>query len=158
MADKKRDRWGDTQPVKSAPVATATVISIGDLCWQDSAAANTPKPASDVSWNVDLATTQADFIATFLGDAAQASASGDTDAIRLGTTGVYEFDCAAATFAIGDLVGPAKQTGNLLENQKVAAVAGVTMAVGRVAEDVPANATTVKVRIFSKLANGGVQA
>ena len=35
----------------------------------------------------------------------QASDSGDTDAIRLATDGIFEFACPSGTWEVGDLVG-----------------------------------------------------
>jgi hypothetical protein len=68
----------------------------------------------------------------------------------LGRNSVFEFDCASATFAVGDYVGPAKDTGNALLDNKVVAVGGEALAIGRVYAS-GASITRVKVRVFSKL-------
>ena len=114
-----------------------------------------------VTWTTDLPTTQTAFHAAFLGVAMQRSRSTDTDPIRVATSGVFEMACAAATFNIGDLVGPAKDTGNALLNQTVAAVgAGGNegKAVGRVANYVnSAGARKCWVSIVSTRQFGGPQ-
>ena len=155
MSDNMRWRYGDTDPVVSKAVDTAEVIEIGDLI---EAASGTVQNAAGHTWNTDLATTQEEFHDIFLGVAMQRSRSGDTAAIRVATSGVFEFTCAAATFEIGDLVGPAKQTGNALESQKVVAVATANLAIGRVAKRYASNTTTVLVEIESTLQRGGPQA
>ncbi len=112
MADTMRWRYGDTNPVVTKPVASGVTIQIGDLVGQDSSGNVTP--ASALAWTTDLPTTQTAFHLTFLGVAMQRSLSADTDPIRVATSGVFEMACASATFNIGDLVGPAKDTGNAL--------------------------------------------
>lgn len=151
-------KYGDTNPVKSIAKASATVIAIGDLLYRDAGASNVPKPAGDFTWDTDLATTQESFVDAFLGVSLSKGRSGDTNPIRYATKGVFEFDCASATFAAGAMVGCAKQSGNLLEPQKVAAVATADLAIGRVEKDYPSATTKVLVRIFSAVHEGGVQA
>jgi len=141
MTNKMRYRFGDENPRLFA-VDSGTVIEIGDLLWLDT---DDVKPASDLTWNTDLATTQADFAAKFAGVAMEASPSGETEDIRVGTTGVYEFDCDAATFEVGDGINCAKQTGNALENQKVVTV--TSNPIGKAARREPNNSTTVLVEM-----------
>lgn len=150
MSNVMRYKWGDTKPAVSAPVASAVAIEIGDLIY---AASGLPRPASALAWDTSLAVTQEAFHDAFLGVAGQQSRVGDDDAIRYATSGVFEFDCASASFAVGDLVGPAKQSGNALESQKVVAVATPNLAIGRVAE-VATNATKVLVEIMGVLTPG----
>lgn len=122
-------RYGPFRPQKAA-VASATVIAKGDMVWNSSGEV---KPASDFTWNTNIATTQADFAALFLGVAMEASAAGSTTPITVdvGSISVWEMDCASATFVAGGPVGPAKASGNALENQKlVTAVAASS--IGRV--------------------------
>ena len=120
MSDKMRWRYGDTNPVVAA-VDAKTVIEIGDLVWQDT---DDAKPAGSFTWDTDLVTTQDGFADKFLGVAMQRSRSGDTAPIRVATTGVFEFDCASGTFELGEMVGPAGNTGGTaLMNQQVAKVA-----------------------------------
>lgn len=145
---------GETCPI-IAPVATATAVAIGDLVGISSG--NVVR-AEDVAWDTDLATTQTAFVNIFLGVSAQrkvanvarVDANGQDNRIRVDSEGIFEFDCASASFAVGALVGPAKQTGNALESQKVVSVATEGLAIGRVAE-ATSSATKVKVKILSKL-------
>lgn len=132
--------------MQTAPAASATVIAPGDLI-ATAASTSVPAPASAETWVTDLATTQTNFVAKFLGVSVDRSRNGDTDPVVCATSGVFEFDCDSATFAIGDLVGPAKQSGNALENQKVAAVASAARAIGRVIKQV--TGTKVLVQITS---------
>jgi hypothetical protein len=143
---------GETSPF-IAHVATAQAVAVCDLVGISSG--NLVR-AEDVAWDTNLATTQAAFALLFAGvsgqrkaaNVARVDANGEDNAIRVDAAGVYEFDCASANFAVGDLVGPAKQTGNALESQKVVAVATENLAIGRVAEKAT-SATKVKVKILS---------
>lgn len=155
MSDNMRWRYGETSPVMSKEVVSATVIEIGDLV---EAPSGVPAKAADHTWNTNLATTQEEFHDNFLGVAMQRSRSGDTDQVRIATEGVFEFDCAAATFELGALVGPAKQSGNALESQKVVAVSTENLAIGRVAKRYGSNTTKVLVAISSVKLTGGAQA
>lgn len=160
-------KYNDCKPVLArAPVATVA-IARGDMVGQAagtitgatsaaSITAGTPYPASDQPWDTNLATTQTAFHTAFLG-VAQSQVAAVTPQPRCNTTGVHEFDCAAATFKIGDLVGPAKASGNLLEDQKVVSVATAALAIGRVAADYPSNTTKVLVEVFGTITEGGVQ-
>lgn len=143
-------QYGDAKPVVTKAVPTATVIEQQDMIGQI-AADGLPFPAASQAWDTDLATTQAAFILLFLGISTEFSRAGDVAPIKVNTAGVHEFECAAAQFKNGALVGPAKQSGNLLENRKVAAVATENLAIGRVARDYAANTTTVLVEVFSSI-------
>ncbi len=119
MSDKMRWRYGDTNPVIAA-VAAATVIEIGDLLWQD---ADNAKPASLFAVVNNKPVDQAAFTAKFLGVAMARSRQGDTAPIRVATTGVFELECAAATFELGDMMGVDAGAGAALLNQQVVKVA-----------------------------------
>lgn len=119
MADQNRFQHADRRRIRRFAVDSATVIEIGDMLWQDT---DDVKPASDYTWDTDLKTTRTQFAEDFVGVAFDASASGETDDIAVYTRGTFVFECAAATFEIGDGVGPAKASGNALEDQKVVAV------------------------------------
>lgn len=153
MANNMRWRYGSTQPV-IADVDAATVIEVGDLVFQE---VNDARPASGLTWDTNLATTQETFHDKFLGVSEQAHAANDTNDVRVATSGVFEFDCAAATFELGDLVGPAKASGNALVNQTVVAVATANLAIGRVAKRYASNTTKVLVQVESVVLRGGVQ-
>ncbi len=146
--------YGDTAPV-NATCATAQAVSVGDLVALSS---NTLVRAADTTWDTDLATTQTDFVALpFLGVAMQTKTAnvarvfgnGVDNQVVVATAGVFEFDCASATFHQGDLVGPAKDTGNNILSQKVVGVSALTKAIGVVTED-GTSVTRVKVRLLSK--------
>lgn len=157
MSDQMRWRYGDTNPVISKPIASGVAVSIGDLVEMNSTGDVTP--AANHTWNTDLSTTQNEFQDTFLGVATQRSRVGDADPVRVATTGVFEFDCAAATFELGTLVAPDKQPGNALENQKVVALAAgnENKAIGRVAKRYGTSTTRVLVEVFSTVMRGGPQ-
>lgn len=145
---------GDTSPV-DATVATAKAVDTGDLVGMS---AGTLVRAEDETWNTDLATTQTAFATKFLGasgqtkTATQARVFGNSEdnAIRVDTGGVVEYDCASATFELGDLVGPAKDTGNALLSDKVVTVGSEALAIGRVAKR-GTSITRVQVKLLSKL-------
>jgi len=147
-------QYGGTNPT-IATVATAKAVAVGDLCGMSS---GTLVKASDTTWNTDLATTQSDFRALFLGvsgqqkDANLARVFGNAtdNVIRIDAGGIFTFDCASATFEVGDFVGPAKQTGNALEDQKVVKVSTEATAIGRVVER-GTSITRVKIQILSVL-------
>lgn len=149
-------RWlrDDTNPV-DATIATAKEVAVGDIVGMS---AGTLVKASDTTWNTDTATTQADFRALFLGisgqakdaDVARAYGNSDDNEVRVATSGVYEMDCASATFEVGDFVGPAKDTGDALLDDKVVAAVEAG-AIGRVVER-GTSITRVKFRVLSILA------
>ncbi len=154
MSDKMRWRYGDTNPVVAA-VDAATVIEIGDLVYLDT---DDAKPASSLADQESETANQQALADVFLGVAMQRSRSGDTDPIRVATTGVFEFDCPAGTFELGNLIGVDENTaGNALLDQQVDKVAAAKYAVGRVARREPVNATTVLVDIRSTVMTGGVE-
>lgn len=155
MANQMRWRYGDTKPVMLA-VDSATVIEVGDLMYLDT---DDAKPASSLTDAGTLAFNQEALHDAFVGVAMQASAAGDTATIRVATSGVFEFDCAAATHEVGDLIGGAENVGgSSLENQQTAAVASENLAIGRCVKRAASAATTVHVDIVSTVAYGGVQA
>ena len=154
MTDKMRWRYGDTNPVVAA-VDSATVIEIGDLVYLD---IDDAKPASSLADQESETANQAALADVFLGVAMQRSRSGDTDPIRVATTGVFEFDCPAGTFELGNLIGVDENAaGNALLDQQVDKVAAAKYAVGRVARREPAGATSVLVDIRSTVMTGGVE-
>ncbi len=153
MSDKMRWKYGDTEPVE-APVDTATVIEIGDLVWLDT---DDAKPSSDTTWG-GLAASQETFQGKFLGVAMQRSASGDTDKIRVATKGVFEFDCASATFELGDMVGADDNSGGTaLEDQKVIEVTDLARSIGKVKKREASAVTAVLVEINSTVMYGSLQ-
>ena len=155
MSDKMRWRHGDTEPFQGA-VDSANVVEIGDLVYLET---DDLRGADDLTYLSSLALTQEAFHDKFAGVAMARSRNGDTDEIRVAAGAVYEFDCASATFEVGDLVGPDDNAGGTaLTPQQVIAVATVNLAIGRVAERVASAATKVRVRIKSTIMSGGPQA
>ena len=155
MANTMRWRYGDTSPVM-IPVDSATVIEIGDLVYLD---VDDAKPAgSQVDQGTEGANQQL-FHDNFAGVAMQASATGDADAIRVATTGVFEFDCLSATLEVGDLIGADENAGGTaLLNQTVAKVTAANSAVGRCAKRLNPAGTRVLVDVVSSVMKGGTQA
>lgn len=151
MSDKMRWRYGDTNPVVAA-VDSSVVIEIGDLIFMET---DDARPASSLADQGLLADNQTAFAAKFLGVAMQRSRDGDVDPIRIATTGVFEYDCASATFELGDLVGPAGDDASL-EDQEMVAVATKALAVGRVARRAATAGTSVLVDVRSTIMTGGV--
>jgi hypothetical protein len=153
MSDKMRWRYGDTNPVLAA-VDADTVIEIGDLVYQE---VDDVRPASMQTDQGTKLANQEMFAGKFLGVAMQRSRAGETTSIRVATTGVFEFDCAASNFELGDPIGVEENTaGDALLNQHVAKVAAPKYAIGRDAKR-QTNATTVLIDIRSTVMTGGVE-
>lgn len=154
MANVMRWRYGDTNPVM-LPVASATVIEIGDLVYQSSGNA---LPASELADAGTEAGNQEAFHDAFIGVAMQASAGGMTNPVRIATSGVFEFDCLSTTAEVGDLIGVDEDgTGVELTTQVVAKVATANLAIGRSAKRVNPAATRLLVEIVSTVMRGGPQ-
>jgi hypothetical protein len=138
------------------PVDSATVIEIGDLLWLD---IDDAKPASvQVDQGSESANQQL-FHDVFAGVAMQASAAGETQPVRVATTGVFEFDCLSAALEVGDLMSSDENGGGTaLLNQTVVKVSNANAAVGRCAKRVSPAGTRVLVDIVSSVAKGGTQA
>ena len=157
MSDTMRWRYGDTNPVV-LPVDSATVIEIGDLVWLDT---DDAKPASASTYGASLAAAQETFHDKFAGVAMQSSSAGESAPVRVATTGVFEFDCASATFEVGGRIGADDNAGGTaLVNQQVigTAAANPERSIGTCAKRVPAADTKVLVDIVSTVTRGGPQA
>lgn len=128
-------------------VDSGTVIEKNWPVWLDT---NDVKPASDFTWDTDLATTQAGFSVVFVGIAYESSADGETNDILIDISGnsVYEYDCASATFQPGTPVAPAKDTGNALLNNKLVSCAAAA-AIGRTVAPVQTSVTRVRAKFAS---------
>lgn len=146
---------GDIRP-SEIPVATGMAVEAGDIVGVSS---NTLVKASGETWDTNLATTQTNFAAKFVGLSTQAKPSttvarvfgnSQDNIIQVATAGVFEMDCDSATFTIGQFVGPAKDTGNALLNNKVVGVASAALAIGVVHEHQP-SVTRVRFRVLSTL-------
>ena len=154
MANVMRWRYGETNPVMM-PVDAGTVVEIGDLLYL---ATDDVRPAALMTPGVNLPATQEAFHDNFVGVAMQCSPAGASDPIRVATTGVFEFDCASATFDVGDFVGGHDGGGGDLEDQYVDEVATPNLAIGRCVKRVSPAGTKVLVDVVSTLVKGGPQA
>lgn len=155
MANTMRWRYGATKPVQ-LPVASATVIEIGDLVYLDF---DNAKPAGEQGDQGSVTGNQETFHDNFVGVAMQASPAGESEPIRVATSGVFEFECASATFEVGDLVGGSENgAGNALESQVVEGVAAENLALGRCVSRVNPAAERVLLEIESTVVTGGPQA
>ena len=152
MTDRMRWRYGDTNPVVAA-VDADTVIEVGDLLWQD---IDDAKPASAFDRCDDYGMLDVRECArTFLGVAVQRSRAGDTDPIRVSTTGVFEFDCPEGTFELGQLMAFRVEAAKAF-NQSLQRHSSRECAIGRVAKRVSMATTSVLVDIRSTVMTGGI--
>jgi hypothetical protein len=150
-----RWRYGDTSPVMLA-VDSATVIEIGDMLYLDT---DDAKPASSQTDQGTETGNQQLFHDLFAGVAMQASRNGDTQPIRVATTGAFEFDCVSTTLEVGDMMGADENGGGTaLLNQTVAKVTNANAAIGRCAKRLNPAGTRVLVDVVSSVVKGGPQA
>ena len=155
MADVMRWQYGDTNPVVTKAPASATVIEIGDLIYQDPST-NVPYPASSQADQGSEALNQNLFHDNFLGVAMQRSRNGDTDTLRVATTGVFEMDCPSGTWELGDLAAADENSGGTgLLDQTVTKVTLEGLAIGVCAKRVASADTLVYIDIQSTLMTGG---
>ena len=154
MANNMRWRYGETSPVMM-PVDAETTIEIGDLLYL---ATDDVRPAAMLTPGGSLAATQETFHDNFVGVAMQCSPAGSTAPIRVATTGVFEFNCASATFEVGDFLGGNDGGGGELDSQLVDEVATPNLAIGRCVKRVSPAGTKVLVDVVSTLVKGGPQA
>lgn len=152
MSDSMRWRYGDTNPVVM-PVDANTLIEIGDLLYFTSGVA---KPASSQANTGTKDDKQINFHNTFAGVAMQRSPVGDSNPIRVACTGVFEYDCVAATFTIGDLIGVDEASvGGPLADQVVIGVGTFDHSIGRCVKTASTNTTKVLIDVASVVIKGG---
>ncbi len=155
MANTMRWRYGDTNPVM-LPVLSDTEIEIGDLVYLDT---NNAKPASSITDQSTLLLNQVALKNDFVGVAMQASPVGNTNSIRVATSGVFEFECDTATYEVGDLIGGTENTtGDELLDQSVEEANSISGTFGRCAKRVGTASKRVLVDIVSTVLKGGAQA
>ena len=155
MANVMRWRYGETSPVMLS-VQSSTVIQIGDLVYLSG---DNALPAASQADQGSKAANQQLFHNNFAGVAMQQSANGLTTPIRVATTGVFAYDCASATFEVGNLIGAESGTGGTgLSSQEVVAVSAENLAIGRCAKRVTPASTSVLIEIVSTVSHGGPQA
>lgn len=133
------------------PTPTLTAIAVGDLLYNNAGVAARASAQAD---QLTAAANQKLFARLFLGVAADAklAAESSTRDIAVRADVVAYFDCAATTWAVGDLVGAVENSGgDGLENQKVAKVADPAAAIG-VCLQAGTSVTKVKCHLFSRYA------
>ena len=146
---------GDRKTVMCA-VDSGTLIAKGDLVYL---ATDDVRHLSSLSDSGTKAQNQAAANLVFIGVAMRSSPDGSTAPIPVATSGVFEFDCASATFEIGDLIGPAGtgSGGNDgVSATTVVAVAAPDLAIGRVAKRVAVAGVRVQIQVQSTIL-GSVQ-
>lgn len=126
----------DSNPV-FAPVATATLVNIGDFC---ALVAGEVVPGASFTWAGNKAQTQYNFTAALLGHSYQYKAANSatvygnstSNIIGVSTSGIYEADLqSATTLKVGDFVGLAKNpSANELLSQTVEKVGALSSALG----------------------------
>lgn len=141
------------------PFPASTAIAVGDLLWWDNSA-KFGKRASARTDTGSVGGNQADFKPLFFGVAGDQRLStetsvtvvatkptGDSDRLVI-TEGIFDCDCASATFEFGDLIGVARDGTPLNYNQQVIGVAATApnLAIGFCVKREPAAVT--KVRCF----------
>lgn len=133
-----------------APVASATVIEVGDLLYHDSSN-NDVRPASSQADNGDEESNQAEFARNFAGVAKHASANGDTDEILVETSLEMEYSITvpSGTYRLGAKLGASEaSSGTALEDQQLEAVSSEDIAIAVVTDDSSSARTTVKCRFI----------
>lgn len=132
--------------------AGGSALAEGDFMFLQASSDELHK-ASQVTWDTDLATTAAAAGPRFVGlaGAGYPSTQGEVDPYGVVPFIEKEVDCTSATFEIGNLVSPAKASGNNLENQKVAKTTDATAAIGYVIRRYASATTRVLVRFQSRL-------
>lgn len=139
------------------PVALAKATANGNLVGLSS---GTLVNAADTTWTTDLATTQGLFRAMFAGICRQdkdanknvfGNGGGFSLRVRADAGGVHRIACVAGTYALGDYVGPAKDTGNALLSDTVAKVSAEAQAIGKVVGLDGTNPGYVEVELLSVL-------
>ena len=158
MTDTMRWRYGDTNPVVTKPVAAGVAIEIGDLVAQDSSGNVIPAKLQTWTHRSGDNAGRVSFRLSRRGDAAVVGQRQRHHPRRHDRR--FRDELAAATFELGDLVAPDKDTGNVLLNQQVVAVGtgNESKAIGRVAGRVNPAGTIVLVSIVSTKLLGGPQA
>ncbi|MBY0523442.1 MAG: hypothetical protein K2R98_08580 [Gemmataceae bacterium] len=136
------------------PVPASLAISIGDLCYWDSAAKQA-KPITSLTTGASEIVDQAQVAANFVGVALDARLSGETDANALRlflADGICDFAIASGTYNLADLVGATWAGGAALVTQQLAKVLHEVQAIGRIVKQHGASTTKVRCRLQSRIA------
>ena len=155
MPNTMRWRYGETNPVM-LPVLAGQVVEIGDLLYLDG---DNVKSAVNIPDQGTEATNQEFLHHNFVGIAMQSTSGLAAGSMRVATTGVFEMNCNAATFEVGDLLaGQENAAGDGLEAQLVVSTNVEYMAIGRCVKPVPVAAGKVLMSMVSTIVHGGPQA
>lgn len=137
------------------PFPASLAVAVGDLCYWDNAA-KFAKPATSRADTGSKAGNQADFAPLFMGVSAEQRLSAETSVTAVASKptgpsdrlvvpeGVFDCDCASATFEFGDLVGIDRDATPLNTNQQVVGVTSPLLAVGFVVKREPTAVTQVR--------------
>lgn len=125
-------------------------VDKGDLMFLDS---DDAKPASSQSDAGTEAKNQRTFAQLFLGVAGESRLSTDSSGdIKVHPTVDAEYDCASATFEVGDLVAVDEAaSGTALEDQKLVKTTDPDVALGYAIKRYASATTRVQVRLVSRL-------
>ncbi|MGD9853827.1 MAG: hypothetical protein AB7U20_02655 [Planctomycetaceae bacterium] len=128
-------------------VESSSIIEPGDMVFLDETVA---RPASEMTWNTNLATTQGDFAAMFLGIAHEQSGDGESTPISvdISATSLYEFNVTSSTYDNGNTLGPEGASSELLD-QQLAYVGSGAQAIARAAEYAESMVTRLRVTFAS---------
>jgi len=136
------------------PVASATVVEVGDLIYWD-ASANEGKPFSSQTDNTSEERNQAEAARNFLGVSLVASADGETTdlIVDVSPQSEFEFTVPSGTFDVGDLLGASENTGGTaLEDQQLETVGSQDLAIFAVSKAETSATTTVRCRMIRSVA------
>lgn len=137
----QRWRYGETNPI-AMRVKPDTIIEMGDLVWGIHSYAH---PAIDASGALP-------FVQHFAGVAMHSSRMGESDEIRVATSGVFEFDCNLITWDVGTLIRPAESNDfGRLHNQMVRPSFEKSITIGKCARYRVERFSRVLVDIHSQL-------
>jgi phosphoheptose isomerase len=149
-----RYRYGDPFLISLTIGDSNQTVNINDMCYMSS---NKVYPAGNYTWTSNLATTQNNFAANFLGIAredfprnenALRSSSSTTVAVDVSADSVYSFDVASATVNYGAAMAPADSGSSTLMPQKLVAT-GNTRGIARTIKAYTSATTAVYVQFAS---------
>lgn len=144
-----KEVYSDRRTV-SAPTPASTAIDVGDLSWWDNTN-SVAKPATSRTDTGTLAGNQKDFAPLFLGVsndkrlATETSTGNDSKRVFI-PEGIFDCDCASATWEFGDYVGIDRSGTPLNYAQQVIKVLDRQLAIGQVVQR--EGVATTKVRCF----------
>lgn len=139
------------------PIATAKAIDDLYPCALTSGTLTLP---SDETWDTNLATTQAAFVAKFVGvtdqlkvaNVARIPGNMQDNIIRVVADGLYLVPCTSTTYLIGDTLGPSKAAGNALVDTSFEKAVAASSCFRVVKGSAGVSVTSVLCRVMSVLA------